>query len=103
MNKYGLHGKLIATAGNGEKLAEILLEASRLISNAKGCRLYFISKDKEDENAIWVTEVWDNKESHDDSLKAEGVRNLISQAMPIIRMPPQKGQELEVLGGHGIG
>lgn len=102
MNKYGLHGKMVATAGNGKKLAEILLEASRLISNAKGCHLYFISKDKEDENAVWVTEVWDNKESHDDSLKAEGVRDLISRAMPIIRMPPQKGQELEVLGGLGI-
>lgn len=101
MSKYGLHGKLVATDENGEKLAGILLEASRLISKAKGCRIYFVSKDKEDENTIWITEAWDSKEDHDNSLKDESVRELISQAMPIIQ-PPQKGQELEILGGLGI-
>ncbi len=102
MNKYGLHGKLKATAGNGEKLSSILLKAANLVSTAKGCRLYIVSKDKEDEDAVWVTEVWDSKEDHDNSLKVEGVRELISQAMPLLNGMPQKGQELEVLGGAGI-
>ncbi|MBD1399032.1 antibiotic biosynthesis monooxygenase [Pontibacter sp. JH31] len=100
--KYGLHGKLKATAGNGEKLAAILLEASQLVSTAKGCHLYLISKDRKEEEAVWVTEVWDSKEDHDNSLNVEGVRALISQAMPILDGMPQKGQELEILGGAGI-
>lgn len=102
MNKYGLHGKLQATAGNGGTLASILLEASRLVSTAKGCQLYIVSVDKEDKNTVWVTEVWDSKDDHDNSLNVEGVKALISQVMPILDVPPQKGQELLVVGGMGV-
>ena len=102
MNKYGLHGKLKATTGNGDQLANILLEAARLVSTAKGCHLYLVSKDKNDADAIWVTEVWDSKEDHDNSLKADEVKALIARAFPLLDGMPEKGQELEVLGGAGI-
>ncbi len=102
MSKYGLLGKLKAKEGNGEELASILLQAAHLVSTAKGCRLYLISKAENDDDAVWVTEVWDSKEDHDNSLRVEGVRALISQALPILAEMPQKGQELQILGGTGI-
>src|SRR5690554_1198851 len=102
MSKYGLHGKLTAKEGYGEKLTSILLDASNLVSSAKGCILYLISKDNTDNDSVWITEVWDSKEDHDDSLDVEGVRELISQAMPILDGKPEKGQELEILGGKGV-
>jgi quinol monooxygenase YgiN len=102
MHKYGLHGKLKAKEGSVDKLTSILLKASELVSMAKGCQLYMISKDKTDLNSVWITEIWDAKEDHDNSLKVKGVRELIAQAMPIIDGPPEKGQELEILGGAGI-
>jgi quinol monooxygenase YgiN len=102
MSKYGLHGRLRSRAGSNEKLAQILLEASRLVSHAKGCRLYLISRDKNDDDSIWVTEVWDSKEDHDNSLNADDIKSLISQAMPLIEGRPEKGQELDILGGTGI-
>lgn len=102
MNKYLLHGKLIAKSGHREELAAILIEASKLVSTAKGCNLYVIGKEKNDINAVYVTEIWDSKEDHDHSLKAEGVRELIMKAMLILDGQPQKGLELELLGGSGI-
>lgn len=101
-NKYGLHGKLKALAGKGDNLASILLEAANLVATAQGCRLYLVSRDPQDADAVWVTEVWDSREDHDNSLKAEGVRELIGRAMPILDGTPEKGQELEVLGGAGV-
>jgi len=101
MRRYGLHGKLKSINGKGEELASILSEASRLISSATGCHLYMISLDNKDENCVWVTEVWDSKEDHDNSLKVQGVRELISRAIPIIDGPPEKGQELQVVFGIG--
>ncbi|HEV7346996.1 antibiotic biosynthesis monooxygenase family protein [Telluribacter sp.] len=101
-NKYGLHGKLKALSGNGDNLASILLEAAQLVSTAKGCHLYLVSRDTKEAEAVWVTEVWDSKEDHDNSLKVEGVRELIGRAMPLLDGMPEKGQELEVLGGAGI-
>jgi len=102
MNKYGLHVELTAIKGSGDQLASILLNASKLVSTAKGCQLYMVSKDKTNRDSIWITEVWDSKDDHDNSLKVEGVRDLISMAMPLLDGQPKKGQELIVLGGAGI-
>lgn len=99
---YLLHGKLTAKAGHRDELANLLLEASKLVSTAKGCKVYVISKTQEDINSVYVTEIWDSKEDHDNSLKIESVRELIMKAIPIIDGQPQKGQELEVIGGTGI-
>jgi len=102
MTKYGLHGQLNATEGNANKLADILIKASELVSTAKGCHLYVVGIDESDPNAVWVTELWDSKEDHDNSLKVAGVMELISQAMPLLDGKPKKGQELKILGGFPI-
>ena len=100
-NKYGLYGKFQAQAGKGKELGEILLKAANLMENAKGCRLYIVNKTADNPDGIYVIEVWDSKEDHDNSLKLPGVRELITQAMPILDGKPE-GITLEVLGGKGL-
>ncbi|NHF58523.1 antibiotic biosynthesis monooxygenase [Flavobacteriaceae bacterium TP-CH-4] len=99
---YGLHGKLTAKEGKGQELSSILLEAAKLMESAKGCRLYAVGVDKTYPNEVWVTEIWDNKQAHDNSLNVLGVKELIGKAIPILKGSPQKGKELEVIGGLGI-
>lgn len=99
---YLLHGKLTAKPKHADDLANILLEASNLVSTAKGCKLYVIGQDQNDLNAVYVTEIWDTKDDHDNSLKVEGVKELIMKAMPLLDGQPTKGQELEIIGGIGI-
>ena len=96
--KYGLHGKLQAANGKGRELAQILLEAADIVLNGK-CQLYLVSLDESTPDAVWITEVWESKEDHDESLQAPEVRAVIGKAMPLIGEPPSKGQVLEVLGG----
>lgn len=100
--QYLLHGKLTAKAGQRDELTNILLKASKLVSAARGCKVYAISKDENDKNSVYVTEIWDSKQDHDNSLNVEGVRELIMTAMPILDGQPTKGQELEIIGGAGI-
>jgi len=99
---YLLHGKLTAKAGHTNELASILIEASNLVAKAKGCKLYIIGKDENDPRSVYITEIWDSKDDHDNSLNIEGVKELIMKAMPILDGQPVKGQELEILGGTGI-
>ena len=101
-NKYALYGKLQAQAGKGAELGKILLKAAALMENAKGCILYIVSKSADNPDGVYIIEVWQNKEDHDNSLKVPGVRELITQARPILAGPPE-GVTLEVLGGKGIG
>ncbi|MEM9983119.1 MAG: antibiotic biosynthesis monooxygenase family protein [Bacteroidota bacterium] len=99
---YGLHGKLVAKTGQGTILAEILLEAAAMMQTAKGCRFYIVSTEEAHPEEVWVTEVWDTKEDHDHSLSDPKVSALISKALPLLEDNPQKGQELQVLGGTGL-
>lgn len=102
MNKYLLHGKLIAKTGYRDELVKILLDASKLLSKANGCILYVIGRNENEANPIYVTEIWDSKEYHDSSLKVQGIRELIMKAIPILEEQPAPGHELEILGGIGI-
>lgn len=102
MKKYGLHGKRMAKEGRIDQLAAILLEAAKVVSKVEGCLLYLVSEDDNDSQTIWITEVWETKEAHDNSLKLTGVKELISKAIPILDGQPEKGLEFHVLGGFGI-
>lgn len=102
MNKYGLYGKLKAKQGHGKALASILLKAAEHVSVLDTCHLYLVSQDSTDTDTIWVTEVWDTKAAHDESLKLESVRALIGQAMPILDGLPSGGTALNILGGYGL-
>lgn len=78
---YGLIAKVTAVVGKREELIDILKEGTR---SMPGCRSYILAKDAVDENAIWVTEIWDTAASHDASLTLPAVKDSIAQAKPLI-------------------
>jgi quinol monooxygenase YgiN len=49
-----------------------------------GCLSYVVAEDSADEDAIWVTEVWDSAGSHDASLSLPSVKNAIPRAKAIV-------------------
>ena len=78
---YGLIGKMIATENQRDALIDIILEGS---DSMPGCLSYIVAKDAANPDAIWITEVWDSKASHEASLALPGVRATIERAMPLI-------------------
>jgi len=78
---HGLIGKMIATPGQREALIAVLLEGIR---DMPGCLSYIVARDAKDADAIWITEVWDSKESHAASLKLPSVQAAIARGKPLI-------------------
>ncbi len=95
---YGLIGKMIAVNGQRESLISILLEG---IQNMPGCLSYVVAKDPADPNAIWITEVWDDEQSHKASLSLPAVQNSISRGRPLIA-GFENGVTTEPVGGYGL-
>lgn len=95
---YGLIGKMRATPGQREALAAILLKG---VSNMPGCLSYVVATDPADADGIWITEVWDNADSHKASLTLPSVRDAITRAKPLIAGFDQH-IETRPLGGHGL-
>lgn len=95
---YGLIGKMISTPGHRDELVAILLEGT---SEMPGCLSYVISHDPADENAIWITEVWDDERSHQASLALPGVQQAIARGRPMIAGFGERFVTAPV-GGHGL-
>jgi quinol monooxygenase YgiN len=78
---YGLIGKMTAKPGQRDAFIAILLRA---IGEMPGCLSYVVARDPNDPDGIWITEVWDSKESHAASLSLPAVREAIAQGRALI-------------------
>lgn len=95
---FGLIGKMRAVAGEREALIALLLEGT---GGMPGCLSYIVAKDPADADAIWITEVWDSRDSHRASLQLPAVRATIARARPLIA-GFESGAETQPVGGVGL-
>jgi reactive intermediate/imine deaminase len=96
---YGLIGKMVATPGNRDALAGIILGGTGAMP---GCLSYVVAKDPREADALWITEVWESVEHHKASLSLPEVRAAIANARPMIASVGD-GVQSEPIGGLGLG
>lgn len=95
---YGLIGKMTAVDGKRDELVAILLDG---VSGMPGCLSYVVATDPADANALWITEAWDSKASHDASLALPSVKAAIAKGRPLIAAFAN-GTVTTPVGGHGL-
>lgn len=95
---YGLIGRMTSVGGQRDVLVAILLDGT---DGMPGCRSYVVARDPGDPDTIWITEVWDDPESHRASLSLPSVQAAIAKARPLIAGMEQVAETTPV-GGHGL-
>lgn len=95
---YGLIGKIRAVSGERDALITILADGLR---DMPGCLSYIVARDPSDVDALWVTEVWDSKSSHQASLELPSVQDAITRGRPLIAGFDERF-ETEPVGGAGL-
>jgi reactive intermediate/imine deaminase len=95
---FGLIGKMVATPGNRDALASIILGGSETLP---GCRSYVVARDPREADALWITEVWESADHHKASLALPAVREAIAKARPLIASVGDSVQS-EPIGGVGL-
>jgi len=83
-------------------MSQILAPLSREappIANMDGMTI--VARDPTDADAVWITEVWDSKSSHEASLSLASVRDAISRGRPLIAGFGERF-ETEPVGGYGL-
>ena len=78
---YGIIGKLNARDGKRDELIAILIDGTR---DMPGCLSYVIARDVAEDNALWITEVWENRDRHTASLSLDSVQKAIAKGKPLI-------------------
>jgi len=94
---YGLIGQMKAAPGKRDELVAILSEST---GGMPGCLSYIVATDATDADALWITEVWTDKDSHAASLKLPAVQAAIARARPIIA---GFGHRFETVPVGGVG
>ena len=95
---HGLIGKMTAVPGQRDALAAILLDGTQAMP---GCLSYVIAHDPADNDALWITEVWDSQASHKASLSLPSVQAAIAKGRPLIAGFSNRVETVPI-GGHGI-
>lgn len=95
---YGMIGRIKAQPGKRAELAAILVEGTVTMP---GCFSYIVADDMADPDTLVVTEAWESKQSHDDSLKMPSVQATIAKGRPLIA-GFEKIAETVPLGGVGL-
>lgn len=95
---YGIIGKLVAVPGKCNELIAILIRGTK---EMPGCLSYVVARDMNDPEAIWVTEVWESRESHQASLSLPSVQDAINLGKPLIAGFGERF-ETNPIGGNGL-
>ena len=95
---YGLISKINAVPGQHDALAAILLEVTKTMP---GCLSYVIASDPADDNALWITEVWDSQASHQASLSLPSVQAAVAKGRTMIAGFSSRVETIP-MGGYGI-
>ena len=95
---YGIIGKIIANPGERDNLIGILLGGTQ---DMPGCIQYVVSKDAEEDDALWITEFWKDQESHQASMSLPSVQEAIALGKPLIARFAER-HTVEPVGGLGI-
>lgn len=95
---YGLIGKATCVPGQRDAFIDILLEG---VNAMPGCLSYIVARDPKDADSLWITEVWESKESHAASLQLPAVRQAITKGRPMIASFGEQTLT-EPVGGHGL-
>ncbi|MBK7180369.1 MAG: antibiotic biosynthesis monooxygenase [Chloroflexi bacterium] len=95
---YGLIGKIRVVPGQRDAFISILLQGT---GQMPGCLSYVIARDTTDDDAVWVTEVWDSQASHEASLSLPSVQEAITLGRPMIAGFGERFVT-EPTGGYGL-
>jgi quinol monooxygenase YgiN len=95
---YGLIGRIRAVPGKRADLAQVLVQEE---GSMPGCLSYVVAEDREDADALWVTEVWVDEAAHRASLQLPEVQAAIARGRPLIAGFDNR-HETTVLGGIGL-
>lgn len=79
--QYGLIGQMIAKPGQRAALIAALADGS---GSMPGNFAYLIGEDSANADAIWIVEIWSDKDAHAASLQLPAVRAAIAKGRPLI-------------------
>jgi quinol monooxygenase YgiN len=95
---FGLITKFKTAEGQRDALIGILTAGT---AGMPGCLSYIVAKDATEADAVWITEVWNSRESHQAALALPAVQQAMAKGRPLIAGFGARF-ETQPVGGQGL-
>ena|SRR5665213_3577266 len=95
---YVLINKMTTKPGKRQEVINIMVKAGKLFDENTSCLMYLLGASKDDPNALWVQDIWTNKEDHKAAMQTDEMSIFIKEAMPLLVGTPEQF-EVEPAGG----
>jgi quinol monooxygenase YgiN len=89
-------GTLGTQPGRRDEVAAILTRTSSDLGS-NGCLLYEVGINEDSPNTVFVMELWESQQAHQDSLELPSVQAAIAEAMPLLN-GDMGGNQFDVVG-----
>jgi quinol monooxygenase YgiN/quercetin dioxygenase-like cupin family protein len=99
MSRVGRYIRISAKPGQGDALAEGLLQVAQGLRATPGCELYVINRAPDEPEVVWVTEVWSSQAELDASLQTEEAKAKIPEVMALV----EGTERIDVVPVGGVG
>lgn len=99
--RVGRYVRMVAQPGQGAALAAGLLRVAEGMRDAPGCELYVVNRTPDEDDAVWVTEVWADEAASDAALNRDLGEAGLGSVLELLAGPPEF-IELSPVGGPGL-
>lgn len=99
--RVGRYVRMVARPGQGGELAAAMLRVAEALADAPGCELYLVNTSADEDDTVWITEVWADAQSSDNALSSELGQAGIGDVLGLLTGPPEL-VALTPLGGAGL-
>jgi quinol monooxygenase YgiN len=86
---FSVYGRMTALPGRRDELIALLLDGFRAGGDDSGLLAFSINKAFDDPDAIWLTQLWIDKEAHDATTRSEPVAAVSRQVPPLLAQQPE--------------
>ncbi len=101
MGRFAQHTKLVATHGNVDRLAGKFIESVEIQRENPACELMIVSRSPEDDDAIYLTEVWSSQSEWEEARNNPAIAEWAKDMPSLVAQAPQSVR-LEPIGGKGL-
>jgi quinol monooxygenase YgiN len=91
------YAKITAKPGGADDIERVLLGAAASLESSEGCLLYIISRQHDDVDIVWVTELWRDQAALDAGRAAASADPTAAAAMANVQS--WEMIELDLVGG----
>jgi quinol monooxygenase YgiN len=88
--QYCLINKITTKPDKRDEVIRIMLESGKPFDTNDNCLLYMVSKDTQSENVIWVLDVWNSYEAHEEAMAKSDMRQFVKEAIPLLQHRPEQ-------------